>query len=176
MKTSKNFHNLPNDDASSQRLISNHKELFSQNKTSTSQKKVIFAENVASCRNISTLDQKLLCFVKLSLCYASLVRGSLQCGHLTICKKEDYRLMYMRQLHILFNETKTWHRIVCWFLWFYLFLPVFAWCDHKIVLQIITKQFYDHTMQKLIKTGKYTNNPMSSFGLIEYNLELSCIY
>ena len=38
MKTSKNFHNLPNDDASSQRLISNHKELFSQNKTSTSQK------------------------------------------------------------------------------------------------------------------------------------------
>ena len=42
MKTSKNFHNLPNDDASSQRLISNHKELYSQNKTSTSQKKVIF--------------------------------------------------------------------------------------------------------------------------------------
>ena len=103
MKTSKNFHNLPNDDASSQRLISNHKELFSQNKTSTSQKKIIFAENVAGCRNISTSDPKLLCFVKLSLCFASLVRGSLQCGHLTVCKKEGYRLMYMRQLHILFN-------------------------------------------------------------------------
>ena len=39
---------------------------------------------------------------------------------------------------------------------FYLFLTVFAWCDHKIVLQIKTKQFYDHIMQKLVKTGKYT--------------------
>ena len=36
------------------------------------------------------------------------------------------------------------------------FLPVFAWCDHKIVLQIKTKQFYDHIMQKLVKTGKNT--------------------
>ena len=34
------------------------------------------------------------------------------------------------------------------------FLPVFAWCDHNIVLQIKTKQFYDHIMQKLVKTGK----------------------
>ena len=31
------------------------------------------------------------------------------------------------------------------------FLPVFPWCDHKIVLQMKTKQ-----MQKLVKTGKYT--------------------
>jgi hypothetical protein len=33
-------------------------------------------------------------------------------------------------------------------------------------------------MQKLVKTGKYTkttNNPMSSFGLIEGNIELSHI-
>ena len=42
------------------------------------------------------------------------------------------------------------------------FLPVF--------LQIKTKQFYDHIMQKLIKqvkTQKSTNYPMSGFGLIE---------
>ena len=31
-------------------------------------------------------------------------------------------------------------------------------------------------MQKLVKTQKSTNNPMSSFGLIEKNLELSHIY
>ena len=33
-------------------------------------------------------------------------------------------------------------------------------------------------MQKLVKTGKYTetNNPMSSFGLIEENIELSHIH
>ena len=36
------------------------------------------------------------------------------------------------------------------------FLPVFAYCDHNIVLQIKTKQFYDHIMQKLVQTGKYT--------------------
>ena len=62
----------------------------------------------------------------------------------------------MRQLHILFNKAKTWHRIVCWFLCIYLFLLVFAWCAHKIVLQIKTKQYYEHIMQKLVKTGKYT--------------------
>ena len=38
-----------------------------------------------------------------------------------------YSLINMRQLQILFNEAKTWHHIVCWFLWIYLFLPVFAW-------------------------------------------------
>jgi hypothetical protein len=31
-------------------------------------------------------------------------------------------------------------------------------------------------MQKLVKTGKNTNNPMSSFGLIEENMELSHIH
>ena len=73
----------------------------------------------------------------------------------------------MRQFHIFFNQAKNWHRIVCWFLCFYLFLPVFAWCDHNIVLQIKTKQFSDHIMQKLVKTQNSTNNPISSFGLIE---------
>ena len=38
----------------------------------------------------------------------------------------------------------------------FVFLPVFALCDDKIVLQIRTKQFFDHIMQKLIKTGKNT--------------------
>ena len=35
-------------------------------------------------------------------------------------------------------------------------LPVFAWCDHNIVLPIKTKQFYDHIMQELVETGKFS--------------------
>ena len=46
----------------------------------------------------------------------------------------------MRQFHIFFNQAMNWHRIVCWFLCFYMFLPVFAWYDHNIVLQIRSKQ------------------------------------
>ena len=42
----------------------------------------------------------------------------------------------MRKFHIFSNQAKTWIRIVCWFLCIHLFLSVFAWCDHKIVLQI----------------------------------------
>ena len=67
---------------------------------------------------------------------------------------------------------------------FYLFLPAFAWCDHKIVLQIKKKQFYDHIMQKLVKTGKYTEiNKQSNvkfwlngkkYGIISYSL--SCTF
>ena len=55
------------------------------------------------------------------------------------------------QLQILFNLTKTWLRIVCWFSWISLFLPVLAWCDHKIVQQIKTILWSRH----------------ASFGLIE---------
>ena len=66
-----------------------------------------------------------------------------------------YSLMNMRQLRILFNWAKTWHRIVCWFLCISLFLPVLAWCDHKIVFFWSAEQFYDHIMQELVKTGKY---------------------
>ena len=36
------------------------------------------------------------------------------------------------------------------------FLPVFAWCDHKIVFDWSAEQFYDHIMQKLVRTGKNT--------------------
>ena len=43
-----------------------------------------------------------------------------------------------------------------WFLCIYLFLPVFAWCAHKIVLFRPAEQFYEHIMQKQVKTGKYT--------------------
>ena len=41
---------------------------------------------------------------------------------------------------------------------------------------VLAKQCYDHIMQKLVKTGKNTkiiNNPMSTFGLIEYSLSFS---
>ena len=50
-----------------------------------------------------------------------------------------YSLINMRQLQILSNS-----------------LPVLAWCDYKIVLQIKTKQFYDHIMEELVKTGKFS--------------------
>ena len=63
-----------------------------------------------------------------------------------------YSLMNIRQLHSLFNHAKTWHGIVCWFLCIYLFLPVFAWCAHKMFLS--AEQFYEHIMQELVKTDK----------------------
>ena len=37
-----------------------------------------------------------------------------------------------------------------------MFLQVFAWSDHKIVLFWSAEQFYEHIMQKPAKTGKYT--------------------
>ena len=67
-----------------------------------------------------------------------------------------YSLMNMRQLHIFFqlsqNLTSDCQLIMC----IYLFLPAFAWFAHKIVLQIKTKQFDEHIMQKLVRTGKFT--------------------
>ena len=53
---------------------------------------------------------------------------------LTNNSNKMYSLINMSQLQILFNWPKTWHWIVCLFSWIYLFLPVLAWCDHKIVL------------------------------------------
>ena len=44
----------------------------------------------------------------------------------------------------------------CLLIYVFLFLPVFVWCDHKIVLFWSAEQFYDHIMQKLVKTGKNT--------------------
>ena len=54
-------------------------------------------------------------------------------------------------------------RIVCWFSWISLFLPVLAWCDHKIVLKIKTKQFYYHIMQELVNVLIYLHNWRSLF-------------
>ena len=70
----------------------------------------------------------------------------------------SYSLINRRQLHIFFTQAKTWHRIVCWFSWISLNSPVFASCDHKIVLFWSAEQSYDHIMQKLVKTGKNTVN------------------
>ena len=54
------------------------------------------------------------------------------------------------------NFIQLSQNLTCWFLCFYLFLPVFAWSDHEIVLFWYAEQFYDHIMQKLVKTGKNT--------------------
>ena len=51
--------------------------------------------------------------------------------------------------------------IVCWFLCIYLFLPVFTWCDHRIVLFWSAEQI--HIMQKLVKTGKNIENLLLKF-------------
>ena len=56
------------------------------------------------------------------------------------------------------------------------YLPVFALCAHKFILFWCAEQFYEHIMQKLVKTQKSTNNSMSIFGLIEENTELPHIH
>ena len=43
-----------------------------------------------------------------------------------------YSLINRRQLHIFFNQAKTWRMIVCWFCWISLFLPEFTWCQKKM--------------------------------------------
>ena len=53
--------------------------------------------------------------------------------------------------HIQLSQNLTSHCLLI-----SVFLPVFAWCAHRMVLLIKTKQFYEHIMQKLVKTGKYT--------------------
>ena len=41
-------------------------------------------------------------------------------------------------------------------MYIYLFLPDFAWHAQKIVLFRFAELFYEHIMQKPVKTGKYT--------------------
>ena len=60
------------------------------------------------------------------------------------------------------------------FLLISVFLPVFACCEPKIVLNIKTKQFLVCNSKELVKTSKPTNKWLSSFSLIEENMELSC--
>ena len=83
----------------------------------------------------------------------------------------------MRHFHIFFNRGKNWHQIVCSFLCFYQFLHDVI-IILNIVLQIKTKQFYDHILQKLVKTGKNTKiNKQSDVKFwLKWNLELSHIY
>ena len=86
-----------------------------------------------------------------------------------------------------FNQAKTWHRIVCWFLCIYLFLPVLHDVIIKLLCRSKTKQFYHHIMQKLVKTGKTGKNTEINkqcdvkvwlnwikYGAISYSL--SCTY
>ena len=54
--------------------------------------------------------------------------------------------------------------IDCWLISVY--LPVFALCAYKIGFFLFAEQFYDHIMQKMVKTQKSTNNLTSSFGLL----------
>ena len=69
-----------------------------------------------------------------------------------------YSLTNRRQLHILYTQAKTWHLIVCWFSWISLNSPIFAWCDHKIVLFWSAEPFFDHIMQKVRNSGKIQLN------------------
>jgi hypothetical protein len=64
-----------------------------------------------------------------------------------------YSWINMMQLHILFNQAKIWHQIVCWLL---CFLPVYTSFCIMWSLNCSAEQFCDHVMQKLIKTGKNT--------------------
>ena len=75
----------------------------------------------------------------------------------------------MRQFHILFNSAKLDIGLFvdfCVFTCFYHFL-------HDVIIKsfcVDAEQFYDHIMQKLVKTGKYTEiNKQSDvkIGIIE---------
>ena len=69
-----------------------------------------------------------------------------------------YMLINMIQLHIFSIKPKLDMGLFVDFCVFtiYLFLPVFAWCAHKIVLLCSAEQFYDHIMQKPVKPCKYS--------------------
>ena len=60
------------------------------------------------------------------------------------------------------------------------FVPVLARRDHKIVFFLICRtilwSYHARTGTKQGNSARSTNNPMSSFGLIEWNFEPSHIY
>ena len=66
----------------------------------------------------------------------------------------------------IFNETKTWHQIVCWFSWIYLFLPVLAWADDKICFVLICRQIlwsaHTRTWSCPIFIKLYRGSPLST--------------
>ena len=47
----------------------------------------------------------------------------------------------------------------CWFLCVYVFLSIFAWSAHKIVLQVKTKQFYEHIRAQPDWTYVWVSHP-----------------
>ena len=67
-----------------------------------------------------------------------------------------YSLMNMRQLQILFNWARTWHRIVCWFLCFYHFL-------HDVIIKLFCRSKQNNFMVTSLITGKNTEINKQSY-------------
>ena len=103
--------------------------------------------------------RKFLCFVRMSKISESQVN---------FFSMLLYSLINRRRLHIFFTQAKTWHWIVCWFSWISLNSPVFAWCDHKIVLFWSAEQFYDFDVKFWLNWRKY--------GAVSYWLSCTCFY
>ena len=103
--------------------------------------------------------------------------NKLQSNKITFLQFRNYSLINRRQLHIFCTQAKTWHQIVWWFTWISLNFQVLARSDHKIVLFFNLQNNFLITSCKNLEnqgnSGKSTNNPMSSFHLIEENMELS---
>ena len=57
----------------------------------------------------------------------------------------------MRELQILFNQPKTWHRIVCWLSWIYLFLPVLL---HDVIIKLFCRSKQKSLWSHHATTGK----------------------
>ena len=69
------------------------------------------------------------------------------------CKgSSKYSLINMRQLQILFNYAKTWHRIVCRFQCFYQFLHVII----KLFCFDLQNNFLIRSCKNCVKTGKFS--------------------
>ena len=91
-------------------------------------------------------------------------------------KRKGFGLMNMRQLHILFHKPKLDIRSFVDFC-VYLFLL------HDVLMKLFWRSKQNNFIRascknwyKQVNTQKSTNNPMSSFGLIEGNIELSHIH
>ena len=76
-------------------------------------------------------------------------------------------IFYCYSIFPYFLQLRTWHRIVCWFLCFDKFLHdvIIKLCF--LVCRTILWSHRAKTSKKRVKPQKSTNNPMSSFGLIE---------
>ena len=61
-------------------------------------------------------------------------------------------LISLRLIYYCDTWSIIWHDIVCWFIFFPLFLPVLVWCDHKIVQTSKQKQFSDRVAQIIVNS------------------------